>query len=75
MDAVDVDRLVDGIINQLGVMIQFQILQQIGRRAQHGDRIGNVLARYRFARIPRTRLEDGVLCKVDCQVISLHFTT
>ena len=61
VDAVDVDGAVDGVVEEAGVAGEPQVLQQVGRRRQHGHRIADVLAGDRLARVARARLEHGVL--------------
>ena len=61
VDAVHVDRLVNGVRQEVGVIDQSQILQQIRGRVQHGDRVGDVAAGDCFACVAGARFEHGVL--------------
>ena len=39
-DAVDVDRLVDSVAHEVGVLVHVEVLQEVRARVQHGAGVG-----------------------------------
>lgn len=59
-----IDRLVDGVLDDGGVMLVAQVTEHVDRRVQHRDRIGDVLASDAGAGVAGARLEHRVVVAV-----------
>lgn len=61
MDTIDIDCLVDGIGDAVGMVVVSQMVQHVHGCVQHGDRVGNVLAGDGRTGVTGAGLEDGEL--------------
>lgn len=53
--------LVDGLLNDIGVLLVAQMVQHIDTGTDHGHRVGDILAGNGGSGVTGARLKDGVL--------------
>ena len=58
------DHIAHCVLDALTVRGQIDVLEKIGRRKQHGSRVGYVETGGRGERVARARLEYGAICAV-----------
>jgi hypothetical protein len=61
LDLVLIDGLLDGLLDDFGVCRVTEMLEHVKGGAQHGHRVGDVLAGDGGAGVPGAGLENGVL--------------
>lgn len=60
-DSIIHNRLIGGVIDNLGVLGVSQMIQHINASIDHGNRIGDILARNGSARVTGAGFKDSIL--------------